>query len=126
MYSGYRVKINGKILKNNMIAKGTYSCVEGKRISDTWEDLNLIEHEYVLENTKTQISFSIREHRLSEHEDVISCFTAMNDVTVEYWSDTSMTYKTGVFNIEEITYSHSDAFDDEIFYKATKVTMIER
>lgn len=126
MYSGYRVKINGKTLKNNLIAKGTYSCVEGKRIADTWEDLNLIEHEYVLDNTKTQISFSIREHKLSEHEDVISYFTEMNNATVEYWSDTDMTYKTGVFKIEEITYSHSDANDDEIFYKVTKVTMIER
>lgn len=124
-YEGYRLKINGVVFNNTDIARGSFSISTSPRLCDSYIDAVGIRHDVFYPTAKTKISFSIREHKRTEHEALASCFTSRQNVSVEYYDEATDTYKNGVFSIEELTWAHSNAGASFIDYAATPVTMEE-
>lgn len=125
MYQGYRIKINGTVFPNGFIAKGTYQCVEKNRVIETWTDADYVEHKICTGNKKAVISFNIREHNSSEHSQVISFLRDDDNITVEYYSDRTDSYKTGVFRLEDVNFAHITLNGSSIEYGATTIILTE-
>ena len=66
-YNGYRLKINNVVFNNSDIAKGSYTLGKNPRVAKSYTDINGIRHDIYYPTPKTIISFSIREHLLSDH-----------------------------------------------------------
>ena len=121
-YLGYRLKIDGTILKNRDIAKGTFTLGKNPRVAKEWTDIQRIKHKTFFPTDKTVISFSIREHLASDHSNLASYFAARN-VTVEFYDDNSETYITKDFEVLDFDWSHSNT--NPLFYNATPITLEE-
>lgn len=121
-YLGYRLKIDGTILKNRDIAKGTFTLGKNPRVAKRWTDIQGINHEIYFPTSKTTISFSIREHLAVDHISLASYFTS-RDVTVEYYDDNSDSYITRQFKVNDFKWSHSNT--NPLFYNATQITLEE-
>lgn len=121
-YLGYRLKINGTILKNRDIAKGTFTLGKNPRVAKKWTDIQGINHEIYFPTSKTTISFSIREHLAVDHISLASYFIS-RDVTVEYYDDNSDSYITRQFKVNDFKWSHSNT--NPLFYNATQITLEE-
>ena len=126
MYEGYRLKIGNDIFPNRFISKGTYHCTENKRVVGKWVDADLVETEITTGVPKAVISFKIIEHDSGQEHNEILNFFKSEEVTVTYYSDKTDSYRTSVFNISEIDFSHSNAFKSYISYNATPVTLTEK
>lgn len=124
MYSGYRLKIENKIIPNSYMAKGSWNAGRPKDVIDRWVDMDGETHEYVRVG-KAQISFSIREHNLEEHSEILQLINKYDDVAVEFWSDDSNSYEVGVFHIDKPIYSHLTAYNNDIQYSKTAIKMTE-
>ena len=72
-YSGYRIKIDNVILKNNDIAKGSYALGRNPRVAKSYTDISGISHEIYYPSSKTVISFS--GARISSHPSAVISFT---------------------------------------------------
>jgi len=123
-YSGYRIKIGGTIFQNNDMAKGSYSFQRSPRVSKKWDDLTGISHETYFPTQKATISFSVREHRASEHP-TLAAFFSNRSVTVEYFDDNINDYVTGNFHVQDFAWSHITVEADGAFYDKTKITLKE-
>lgn len=105
MYQGYRIKVNGSIIDNMMIKRGTYYSVPTTRVLSSYYDAAGGYHEELSPAKKMEIGFSIREHSAEEHAAIMSVFTERN-VSVEYWNDTTGEYSVGVFRVDDLKASH--------------------
>ena len=114
MYQGYRVKINGTVIDNMMIVRGSYSMKPEQRVIDSYYDAAGTYHEE-LGPVKANIQFSIRDRSMEEQAVIAAAFSNRN-VTVQYWDDTKLDYATGTFRVENPTYTHSYAVHDRIRY----------
>ena len=108
MYRSYRIKINGNIVDNLMIKRGTYYSIPTTRVIDSYYDAAGGFHEELSPVKKMEIGFSIREHSAEEHIAIMSMFTGRN-VSVEYWNDTTGEYSMGVFRVEDFRTPHKHA-----------------
>lgn len=125
MYQGYRIKINGKILDNQLIARGSYSILPKQRVIAEYYDQLGVRHEELSPRETVEISFTIREHDLKEHEKIMKLLEVENHVEVEYWDDKKMVYSLGYFKIEKYKMDHGNAFENDIRYKDTPITLRE-
>ena len=125
MYQGYRIKINGKILDNQMIVRGSYSSQPKQRVIAEYYDQLGVRHEELSPRTTVTISFTICEHDLKEHEEIMKFLEVENHVEVEYWDDKKMAYALGDFKIENYKFDHKNAFKNDIRYKDTPITLRE-
>lgn len=125
MYSGFRLKIEDMFFPDMWIARGTYSCVENKRVTEIWTDADWVDHEETTGETKAVIEFSIREHNSDIHCEIMTFFQKLSAVMVTYYSDRMDTYKTGIFRIEAPKFSHKTAGTKSVQYGETKIKMIE-
>lgn len=125
MYKGYRMKINGVVFPDNYIAKGSYSCVEKKRVVETWKDANLVEHEISTGIPKATIAFSIAQHLTENHAAIIAFFQQEDNITVEYYSDRTDSYRTANFRLTPIQFAHKFAVGNRVLYEKAKVTLTE-
>lgn len=124
-YAGYRLKIDNTIFDNTYVAKGTYSVKPNeKRVAKEWEDLEGIRHQTYFPTDKTIITFSVREHLVSEHSTITPFFSSPS-VEVQYWNDRINDYSTGNFEVKSIDWGHITTNPDGAFYKAAKVTLEE-
>ena len=105
MYQGYRIKVNGTIIDNMMIKRGTYYSVPTTRVLSSYYDAAGGFHEELSPAKKMEIGFTIREHSAEEHTAIMSAFSGRN-VSVEYWNDTTGEYKMGVFRVDDLKASH--------------------
>ena len=121
-YLGYRLKIDGTILKNRDIAKGTFTLGKNPRVAKEWKDIQGIKHKTFFPTDKTVISFSIREHLASDHSSLAAYF-ASRDITVEFYDDNSETYITKDFEVKDFNWSHSNT--NPLFYNVTPITLEE-
>lgn len=121
-YSGYRIKIDNVILKNNDIAKGSYALGRNPRVAKSYTDISGISHEIYYPSSKTVISFSIREHLLSDHA-VLASYFANRSVSVEYFDDETETYKSGTFKVADFTWKHLNT--NPVMYGATAIKLEE-
>jgi hypothetical protein len=108
MYQGYRIKVNGTIIDNMMIKRGTYYSVPTTRVLSSYYDAAGGFHEELSPVKKMEIGFTIREHDAEEHTAIVSAFTGRN-VSVEYWNDTTGEYNMGVFRADDLKTSHKYA-----------------
>ena len=125
MYAGYRLKINGVVYPNSNILLGSYSAMEDKRIVEIWKDANQVEHEVTTGTTKAVITFSIRQHSLEEHDDLVEALRPEHDLQIEYWSDLYGEYRTGVFRRDKIRFHDLNTSGGSIQYDAAQVTLTE-
>lgn len=124
-YNGYRVIINGTIVPDNLIQKGSWNMSKPKRIVSSWVDANQIEHEDVLPTRKVDISFSIKPRFLSEQESIIGILALQEHVPVTYWDDYSCSYKTGDFKMDPVRFNHKNTEYGDIWYTATPIHLTE-
>lgn len=123
-YYSYRIAINGIIITNDLVQKGTYKAVPTKRVVDSWLDANLIEHQDVLPTRKMDITFSLRERNLDEQDSLKGIFATQENVFVTYWDDKTCAYKSGMFRMEAPEFSHLSTVGG-INYAETPIHLIE-
>ena len=124
-YNGYRLKINGVIVPNVIMSRGTWSASNKKRLVSSWTDANGVLHEYYYDKKQANISFTLREHTVEEHDSFITYFTDHTHVAVEYWDDDTAGYLTFDGKIEDIDWSHNIALENEIRYNPTEISILE-
>lgn len=125
MYNGYRVKINGHIVSNNMIAKGSYSQKKADRVIDEWNDADDVQHTVAMKNKRVTITLQLREHDLTEHAAFAALTENTLNVPVEYYDDQTQVYLTGTFRMKEVTFEHGEATDKTIRYSETEIELTE-
>lgn len=125
MYNGYRVKINGHIVSNNMIAKGSYSQKKADRVIDEWNDADDVQHTVAMKNKRVTITLQLREHDLTEHAVFAALTEKSLNVPVEYFDDQTQAYLTGTFRMKEVTFEHGEATDKTIRYSETEIELTE-
>lgn len=126
MYNGYRLKINGYIIENKNIARGSYSIIRKRRVIASYYDAAGYKHEELSRRETHDITFTIREMSDAEYNSVIRPALEKTDWTeVEYWDDIKQEYGIGYFKIKEYTLSHENALKNEIRYKSTQITLEE-
>ncbi len=124
MYKGYRLKVNGTIIENLMIVRGSYSMMREQRVIDSYHDANGTYCEELSPASKAIIQFSIRDRSMEEQAAIAAAFSSRN-VSVEYWDDTTLKYDTGTFRVENPTYTHSYAVRDRIRYGQAAIVLKE-
>jgi len=124
-YRGYRIKVNGHIIDNTMITKGSYTSTQTRRVIASYYDAAGGFHEELSPAVKMKIGFTIREHDMEEHTALLSAFSTGRNVTVEYWNDTTGSYATGVFRVEDFSVPHQYALQNRIRYGAISVKLKE-
>ena len=124
-YGGYRLIINGTVIDNTMIARGTYQFTKVKRMVSTWNDANLIEHQELLSNRKVEISFSLRQRTLADQETIKGIFALQENVPVTYWDDYDCTYRTSTFYMQAPKITHTNTATGDILYNATAINLVE-
>jgi hypothetical protein len=123
-YKGYRVKLGNTTIPELLIAKGSYSYENEKRLIRTWQDANGKYHDDYFKNPKAKITFSIRARNQEDHESIKDIFMNQNNLTVEYFDDYSCTYKTGTFKMKAPKIQHRFA-SGVLFYEPTNIELEE-
>lgn len=123
MYQGYRIKVNGTIIDNMMIKRGTYYSVPTTRVISSYYDAAGGFHEELSPVKKMEIGFTIREHSAEEHAAIMAAFPERN-VLVEYWNGRTGVYDVGVFRADDLKESHKHAAGG-IRYKEIPVKLKE-
>lgn len=123
MYKGYRLRVNGAIIENLMIVRGSYKMKPEQRVFASYYDANGTYCEE-LSPVKANIQFSIRDRSMEEQAVIAAAFSSRN-VSVEYWNDATMKYDTGTFRVENPTYTHSYAVKDRIRYGQAAIVLKE-
>ena len=124
-YLGYRVKIGNTIISNDLIKKGSYSFVKGKRMVADWEDAVKTEHQNLMTKRKVKISFSLRERDLAEQDSIKGIFQSEENLPVTYWDDYDCEYKSGTFFMEAPEIQHENTAVGGIFYATTPIKLTE-
>lgn len=119
----YRVKIGNTEIPNSWISRGSYSISNNPRECERFTDATGIEHIIPFGKSKTTITFSVREHRATEHSQIASILANRFNLSVEYYDDNVGAYKEGNFHIKDFTWSHNNA--DPIVYNSTNITLEE-
>lgn len=125
MYQGYRIKVNGHIIENTMITKGSYYSTPTRRVVASYYDAAGGFHEELSPAVKMEIGFTIREHDMEEHTALLSAFSTGRNVTAEYWNDATGSYATSVFRVENLKVPHKYALKERILYGAISVKLKE-
>lgn len=125
MYSGYRVKINGIIIQNVMIKRGSFSCKKVRRTILSKYDAAGVLHEIKSAHETYEISFTIRERSIEEHAEIMQALQKQDQVTVEFWNDFLVEYSTGIFRIEDFACEHTNVTGDSLRYKDLPLTLKE-
>lgn len=125
MYQGWRLKINGVEFPNTYMSRGSYRCIEERRVIEIWRDANSVTHEVYAEKSKCIISFNIKEHDSQEHSAIMLFLTEKDNVLVTYYSDREDRYKEMNCKIGDLQFSHKNAVGNRIDYAETAVTLTE-
>lgn len=124
-YQGWRLNINGTVLNDTLVSKGSYTFKKEKRLSGKWVDLNGLTHEDVLASRKVLITFNLRERNLEEQEAIKAIFEHTERVAVTYWDDYACEYNGGTFVMTAPTINHMTIEPNGIVYAATSVKLEE-
>lgn len=125
VFNGMRLSIGTTVIPNGMIEKGSFSATPIHKISKQWVDGSGKEHIDYFPTPKMEISFNIRERNLSEQESICSIFQNVSNLNVTYFDDVTCSYRTGVFYMDNPTFSHKTIGPNDIQYNSTKVTLHE-
>lgn len=124
-FAGYPLKINGAVLSGFYIAPNTWTVKREKVLIRSWRDMTGTMHEDYYPPRKAVIAFELRQHNAAEHALLLPFFSAVNNVSVEYWDDSTGDYVSGVFRINEPEWKHLVTRSNDIVYDYTSVTLEE-
>ena len=125
MYQGYRLKINNKIISNDLIKNGSWKLKQSPRIFETYTDMFMVNHVIEIGTSKTEISFEIRPHTSEEREAINALLGNKRNLSCEYYDDNLDKYHSGTFEIPEIQWSHYGLSGNRIIYNATSIVLKE-
>ncbi|MBQ0112234.1 MAG: hypothetical protein KBT03_03800 [Bacteroidales bacterium] len=120
-----RLKINGIVLPDTYVARGSYHFTKNDRIIDQYTDADFTDHVIVSKNRKVVISFNFREHDIDEHNNFVRFLEKRESVEVEYYDDYTMEEKTGVFKMSAVDFQHYRKSKYNIQYAPASVTLTE-
>lgn len=121
-YAGYRIQINGKIFPDRMIARGSFNMTPAvKRIISEFYDADGSKHETYYPKTGVEISFKIKKRSYEEQMEIVKFFGDEKVYDLVYWDDASMSYKTGNFKCNNISYQHDRKVNGLPRYAETEV-----
>lgn len=124
-YEGYRIKVNGSVISNDLIAKGSYKFKRISRVIASYYDAAGYLHEEKSQRTRASISFTIRERSRVEHESIINAFLKRENAVVAYWDEESGVYKETICKIGDIEISHLNTIGGDISYAGMPITIEE-
>lgn len=124
-YEGYRIKVNGKVISNNLIAKGSYKFKKISRVLASYYDAAGYLHEEKSPRERVSINFTIRERNRAEHESIIGAFLKRENAVVVYWDEGSGTYKETLCKIGDINISHLNTIGGSINYAGMPIAIEE-
>lgn len=122
---GYLIKIEGKPFPLEYTVRDSWKSAPNVKERITYLDANGKKHEYEAAHGRTKIEFRIIEHRMREHEHIISFLQKTKEVSIEYLNDRTAAYTRGTFRIEDIQWKHKRTFDYDIWYEEAQVVMEE-
>ena len=125
MYQGYRLKINNRIVSNDLIKNGSWKLKQAPRVLETYVDMFQVSHDVTIGSNKAEITFEIRPHTNEEHSDIIALLAKRQNVTCEYYNDDTDTYVSGSFSIPDIQWSHYGLSGNRIIYNPTSIVLKE-
>lgn len=125
-YDNKRVIIDGNIVPNSMIAKGTYSFTKQRRKAGSYTNAMGLDYVNYYNARKAIIEFSLRERSLEEQKSIANLFQLGNTVNVTYWDDYTCTYATGTFYMNTPVISHLSVSNNDIQYATTQIKLEER
>ncbi len=125
MYKGYRIKINGIIVNDNFISRGSYSAERAEKVLYEYYDADGERHEELSGHVIIKISFSIRQRNMKEQAQLYGIFKQQNNVPVEYWDDISAEYKEGIFKMKKPVIKHRNTINGSISYDKTAIVLEE-
>lgn len=133
-FKGYLLKFkkSGEVFPNEYLAADSFKATPLQRteIKAYRDSLNAL-HRTTSPNHKSKLEFSTLPLDLSELRDILSMLNkaysnkAQRKLTVEYWDDEKMSYRTMTAYIPDITYSKEKISAAGIKYSAVDFTLIE-
>lgn len=136
-FEGYLIKFGSVILPNSYLLADGWESTPNQRLEiDAYRDANALLHRETADNFKTSIVLTVREMNLEEmaaFRKVVSLatlgFTERKErkVSVTYWNDEELCYRTGVFYMPDIAYKiHTiDEVECDIEYDSFTLELIE-
>lgn len=124
-YLGYRLKIKSNSVPNHFMSRGSWSVKTFQRLINSWTDANGKVHENYYPDLKTEISFELKEHNLTEHRELVQYFADKKEVYITFWNDDKCEYDSFIGKISDIEWQHSNALSDDIQYKPVKIKITE-
>ena len=127
-FQGWLLKKNGIIFPTSYIFKDGYKVTPNIQTDiDSYADETGLLHRNVLPHTSTKIEFNLKPMRLREMNVAKAFFIPRTVVTFEYWNDEDTDYKPGDFYVPDIVYEYYyvDTEGKDIFYKSTRIALIE-
>jgi len=121
-YAGYRIQINGKVFPDRMIARGSFHSTPAvKRKISEFYDANGGKHEKYYPKVGVEISFRIKKRSFEEQEEIAKFFSDEKVFDLVYWDDSTMSYKTGDFKLNDISYQHDRKYKGLPRYAETEI-----
>ena len=124
-YLGYRLKINGVVVPDVIMQRGSWSAKLERRLISSWTDAGGKLHESYYPDKKVSIKFSLREHNIVDHESYITYFTNKDHVAIVAWIDDTATYETVDCKINDIEWTHRVATNNDIWYNPADIEIME-
>lgn len=136
-FGGWLIKFGGVILPNSFILADGWESTPNQRLEiDAFRDANALLHRETSENFKTSLKLNIRGMDLAEmtaFKNVIGLATLEvtskreRKLTVTYWNDEELAYKTAVMYMPDVTYSIHTVSEDkkDIEYNGFSIELIE-
>lgn len=124
-YEGYRIKVNGNVISNDLIAKGSYKFKKISRVIASYYDAAGYLHEEKSPRERVSVAFTIRERNRAEHESIIRAFSKKENAVVQYWDEESGIYKEAICKIGDIDISHLNTIGGDISYAGMSITIEE-
>ncbi len=137
MFEGWLIKFGNVILPNSFILTDGWESTPNQRVEiDAYRDANVLLHRETSENFKTSLTLNIRSMDLVEmtaFKNVIGLATLEitskreRRLSVTYWNDEELTYKTATMYMPDITYSIRtvDEAAKNIEYNSFSIELIE-
>jgi len=127
-YSGYLIRFLdfSDPIPNKYIDRSSWSITPiGRRVVESFFDVDGRYHEYQADHKRTKIQFKLREHSEAEHSVLMQYFQTLDKVYTRYFNDLTESYSFGWFKIDDPVFRHKKTFDSTIWYEETQITMTE-
>lgn len=136
-FDGWLIKFGNVTLPNSFILADGWESTPNQRVElDAYRDANVLLHRETSENFKTSLTLNIRSLSLAEmtaFKNVIGLATLdvisknQRRVTVTYWNDEELAYKTAIMYMPDVKYSIHIANEAKknIEYNSFTIELIE-